>query len=43
MGLDPLATVVLSSQTFGLADKGFTDLEMLSSTNFHLIFEAKRG
>lgn len=43
MGLDPLATVVLSSQTFGVADKGFTDLEMLSSTNFHLIFEAKRG
>lgn len=42
MGLNPLANVVLSSQTFDLADRGFTDLEVISGTAFHLIFEAKR-
>lgn len=42
MDLDPLAVVAVSSQTFGIADRGFTDLEVLSGTAFHLIFEAKR-
>ena len=42
MGLDPLAQVALSSQEFGMKDRGFTDLEVLSGTAFHLVFEAKR-
>ncbi len=42
IGLDPLSNIVLSSQTFGSGDRGFTDLEVLSGTAFHLIFEAKR-
>lgn len=42
LGLDPLAQVTLSSQNFGMEDRGFTDLEVLSGTAFHLVFEAKR-
>ena len=42
MVLDPLAQVALSSQDFGMKDRGCTDLEVLSGTAFHLVFEAKR-
>ena len=42
LGCDPEADVVVASQVFG-EDRGFTDLELVSGTALHAVFEAKLG
>jgi hypothetical protein len=43
LGADPDLELTISSQVHGKADRGFTDLELMSGSRFHAILEAKHG